>query len=224
MKKSLLLLILLLPFTLKAVTNDDKKINFFTDTYLGFSYTPKLFFLKDKAPASNTSFVYNSNYSQAFGFEFVKPLGEKLLLNLGLQYNTIGFTRTEYCNTCGEVDYTPEVFSRSRYISVPVGFNYLITNERLDIVANAGIDNSFLRGVKSKRLEYNGEYSQSMGKGGFNNWIFGLYAGIGFNYTMNYNMSFGMSLNYYQPLTQITLSPEMAAFGMGISSAFYYKF
>lgn len=225
MKKILLSALLILPVSLNAANDDDdKKKGFFEDAYLGFSYSPTLYFWNDKAPASNTSFVYNSKYSQGFGFELVKPVSDKILMNFGLQYNIIGFLRTEICNTCGEVDYTPEVISKSRYLSVPISANFMIKNDRLDIIGIFGIENSFLRGVNSDRLEYNGTHSKYTSKTGYSTWLFGINAGFGFNYTINHHFSYGMSILYRQPITQIAFDPAVSAFGVGINTGFFYKF
>ena len=223
MKKVLLLSLLLVPQLLMAEDDKDRK-GFFEDAYVGVSWGPNFYFWKDRAPESNTTFTYNSRFSNAFGLELVKPVSEKLLMNFGFHYSTISFRRIEYCETCGEVAYTPETIATSKYLSIPVSANFLIVNQRLDVIGIFGIEGSFLKGVNTKRLEYDGSWSKSEATGNFGGFLLGINAGFGFNYNINYHFSWGMNALYRQPLMQITSTPAASVSGAALNTAFYYKF
>lgn len=225
MKKTLLLLTLALPAFVFAQSEDkEKKKNFFENSYAGLLWGPDFYFWKDKAPAGNTGYTYNSRYSQTFGLEFVKGLSDRFLLSVGIQKASKGFERIDKCLVCDEGAYTPENKITMRYTEVPISGIFLISNSRIDMLGTLGFTSSILSRVDQSTKAYDGSIQYSNPKAGFNEFALSVVAGAGFNYTVNYHILWGMNLQYKQPVVSFTNSPATGTFGIGVNTAFYYKF
>jgi hypothetical protein len=225
MKKLLLLAIIATPFMANAKPEEkEKKKNFLENSYVGLLWGPDFYFFRDKSPAGNTGYTYNPRFSQTFGFEFVKGLSDRFLLSVGLQGASKGFERLDKCLVCDEDAYVPEHKITMRYTEVPITGLFLITNSRMDVVGSLGITNSILRKVDQSTIAYDGSTQYSNPSNGFNDFALSVVGGIGFNYTINYRILFGMNLQYKQPVMAFTSDPISAAFGFGVNGALYYKF
>lgn len=224
MKSIFLFAALALPFFTHASDEDKKKKNFFEDSYLGVVWGPDFYFWKDKAPAGNTGYTYNPLYSQTFGFDFVKGVSERLLISVGLQSSTKSFERTDKCLVCAEGSYTPVSEFRASYTEVPVSAYFLLSNSRLDVLGILGVNNSIIREVKQETIAFDGSVQKANPTNSFNRYSMSVVAGVGFNYSVNLRMSWGMNLLYRQPVIKYITEPAVSAFGIGINTSMYYKF
>jgi hypothetical protein len=224
MKHILLVAILALPILVSAQDDKKKKNSFFENSYIGAYWGPDMYFWKDKAPAGNTDYTYNPHFSYTGGVEFIKGTkNERLFINVGVQHSVKSFLREDKCLTCG-TDYVPLNTISAKYTEIPVSAMFLITNSKLDVIGTFGFTYSFLRKADGERNAYNGTTEIYNATNSFNKANLGLHAGVGFNYTINLHLSWGMNVIYRQPFSQFTPVPAVSAFGIGFNTGFYYKF
>ena len=222
MKKLILLLICILPAGLSA-QKKSSDINRLENVYAGIHWGPDFMFLKNEGNTDKTNYNYQSKYSQTLGLEIAKVLNDRFLFSTGINFSRRSYTRADVCLTC-DVDYTPFSQFHISYTEIPLSMSYIFVNERMDVLGTIGLTNGFRRKVAQEIVSYRGDIETFNSANDFTPYLLSMQAGIGFNYTINTNLFWGMNVLYKQPLNKFSERPELAFYSVGFNTAFYYKF